>query len=99
MNDTDLELKIYLWEHKITQRDCAKKLGIAESRLSSICSYRLLPTAEIALGIEKITKGKIKAASFLQRSLEKRWEVKQKEMQAKERKRMKVELKKLEKMT
>jgi len=57
-------LKSYLKKKCIRQADFAERLGISQGTVSKIASGDALPGLALAVQIENITKGAVKAVSF-----------------------------------
>lgn len=56
------ELKQYLKSKHLTQADFAAKLGVTQSRVSEWLTGKRRPGLDMALRIQQVTRGKVKAA-------------------------------------
>lgn len=86
-----LELYQYFAEEKkkdwkFTQKSVADELGIASTHLCAISRYRVTPCPILALKIEEITGGVVKAWDLILLSLEKRGKTNRKTKEKRDKK-------------
>lgn len=60
-----MDLKTYLTKHNVRQKEFAEKLNITEGMMSYILNGQRKIKPQLALDIEKETKGLIKADSLI----------------------------------
>jgi len=60
-----MELKVWLWENKVTTGHFAERLKCNRAHLAQICSYKRMPGIELARKIEAETRGQVKARYIL----------------------------------
>ncbi len=65
-----MELDYYLFINTIKRKDFAKLLGITGNYLSSLIHYRTVPSPQIALKIETLTSGQVKAWDLILKCLQ-----------------------------
>jgi len=54
-----MNLREYMFKHRITQRSFAKRLGITHVYLSNITNKKYTPSVKLATRIEEVTKGEV----------------------------------------
>ena len=70
-----MELYQFLFQKKhedetFTQRNFAKKVGMTHQRLCAIAHYRVKPSDEVAMKLEKATGGQVDAWELLKKAIE-----------------------------
>ena len=65
METLKMNLKTYLVKHNVRQKEFAEKLDITEGMMSYILNGQRKISPQLALDIEKETKGLIKADSLI----------------------------------
>lgn len=59
-----MDLRTYMFLHRIQTRKAAKELGMDETHLSRIIHKRLRPSIPVATKIEAFTKGEVSLAEL-----------------------------------
>jgi hypothetical protein len=62
-----MDLKEYLFENRITQKEFAFSINRSLEAIHNICNCNNVPSDRIAYEIEKATKGKVKADELIQK--------------------------------
>ncbi len=60
------DLSTYLTRHKLSQRTFAERIGVDPSIVSRLVRREIKPSLELAVTIQRETKGKIKAESWVE---------------------------------
>lgn len=61
-----ITISTYLATAKVSQAELARQAKISRSYLSELVSGAKVPSLKVALAIERATRGKVKAASWLE---------------------------------
>ena len=61
-------LKQYLEKSSLTDAEFGALIGVSQSQVSRIKNDTSKPSLQVAIAIEKVTKGEVQAASFVSRS-------------------------------
>lgn len=59
-------ISTYLADAKISQAQLARQANISRSYLSELVNGAKVPSLKVAMAIERATRGKVKAASWLE---------------------------------
>jgi transcriptional regulator with XRE-family HTH domain len=59
------QLRTYLSENKISQRDFAQAIGVDQSVVSRLARQSIRPGLDLAFAIERTTKGAVPASSWI----------------------------------
>jgi transcriptional regulator with XRE-family HTH domain len=65
-----MDLRVWLWENKLTTVHFAERLECNRCHLAQIASYKRMPSLKLARKIEQETRGQVKARYIMSKAFD-----------------------------